>query len=124
MHLYLLTHRKTYARAVVAASNASEARAMRPDGAAWRHDSWQFFRHSTNTFQAAPSVPWWPDDASSVEVDELARACNNWVAQDTIACDRNEVPRIVGDGPDHWWTVDERAAVRGSSDQLTFGEAL
>lgn len=99
MYLFLITSKLTYSRAVVAASNETKAREMRPDGAFWRYDCWHETKFVGRGFTAnhevrpAKSVDWWPDSIEDVEVTSLGRA-DNHVAPGVMAKEPSTETRI------------------------------
>lgn len=86
MRLWLITSKLTYARAIVAASTADKARALRPDDAIWRDGQWMKAQktgsgwHADMMVMRAPVLDYWPTRIEDVEVLELGRA-ENFVAE-------------------------------------------
>lgn len=110
MYIYQLTHRETYARAVVIAETARQAQEMRPDGAFWHDGAWRksaFALPRPTPWRLAPAdpLPCWPNNPDIVCADELGRAHPKW-ARDVIAFEINDEPRVRGDGPVRWWSND------------------
>ena len=113
MPIYLLTNKVTFARAVVIAPDAEQARRMHPtNDYAYRTPAdteWQQLRHQStypynSSFVHVPPPEGWPIDVSLVHVDMLAsrvesqydgRMCHAYTATAEL--------RLRGDGPDDTW---------------------